>query len=38
MGGLIDFEGLQSEVLDMEENVVANKEHNFMFVQPTNFV
>ena len=27
----IDFEGLESEILEMEKNVVTNKEPNFVF-------
>ena len=33
----IDFEGLESEILEMQKNVVKNKEHNFVFAQPTNW-
>ena len=33
----IDFEHLESEILEMEKNVVTNKEHNFVFAQPTNW-
>ena len=32
----IDFEHLESEILEMEKNVVANKELKFAFAQPTN--
>ena len=32
----IDFEHLESEILEMEKNVVTNKELNFAFEQPTN--
>ena len=31
----IDFEYLESEILEMERNVVTNKELNFDFAQPT---
>ena len=33
----IDFEHLESEILEMEKNVVANKELIFAFAQPTNW-
>ena len=33
----IDFEHLESEILEMEENVVTNKELKFAFAQPTNW-
>ena len=32
----IDFEHLESEILEMEKNFVANKELKFAFAQPTN--
>ena len=32
----IDFEHLESEILEMEKNVVTNKELKFAFTQPTN--
>ena len=32
----IDFEHLESEILEMEKNVVTNKELKFAFAQPTN--
>ena len=32
----IDFEHLESEILEMEKNVVTNKELKFTFSQPTN--
>ena len=32
----IDFEHLESEILEKEKNVVTNKELNFAFAQPTN--
>ena len=31
-----DFEHLESEILEMEKNVVTNKELKFAFSQPTN--
>ena len=33
----IDFEHLESEILEIEKNVVTNKEHKFAFAQPTNW-
>ena len=33
----IDFEHLESEILEMEKNVVTNKELKFAFSQPTNW-
>ena len=33
----IDFEHLESEILEMEKNVVTNKELKFVFAQPTNW-
>ena len=33
----IDFEHLESEILEMEKNVVINKELKFAFAQPTNW-
>ena len=33
----IDFEHLESEILEMEKNVVTNKEFKFAFAQPTNW-
>ena len=33
----IDFEHLESEILEMEKNVVTNKELKFAFAQPTNW-
>ena len=33
----IDFEDLESEILEMEKNVVTNKELKFAFAQPTNW-
>ena len=33
----IDFEHLESETLEMEKNVVTNKELKFAFAQPTNW-
>ena len=33
----IDFEHLESEILEMKKNVVTNKELNFAFAQPTNW-
>ena len=32
----IDFEHLESEILEMEKNVVTNKKLKFAFAQPTN--
>ena len=32
----IDFEHLESEILEMDKNVVTNKELKFAFAQPTN--
>ena len=32
----IDFEHLESKILEMEKNVVTNKELKFAFTQPTN--
>ena len=32
----IDFEHLKSEILEMDKNVVTNKELKFAFAQPTN--
>ena len=32
----IDFEHLESEILEMEKNVVTNKELKFAFAQLTN--
>ena len=32
----IDFEHLESEILEMEKNVVTNKELKFAFAKPTN--
>ena len=32
----INFEHLESEILEMEKNVVTNKELKFAFAQPTN--
>ena len=32
----IDFEHLESKILEMEKNVVTNKELKFAFAQPTN--
>ena len=32
----IDFEHLESEILEMEKNVVTNKELSFSFTQPIN--
>ena len=32
----IDFEHLEFEILEMEKNVVTNKELKFAFAQPTN--
>ena len=32
----IDFEHLESEILETEKNVVTNKELKFAFAQPTN--
>ena len=32
----IDFKHLESEILEMEKNVVTNKELKFVFAQPTN--
>ena len=32
----IDFEHLESEILEMEKNVVTNKELKFAFAQPIN--
>ena len=32
----IDFEHLESEILEIEKNVVTNKELKFAFAQPTN--
>ena len=32
----IDFEHLESEILEMEWNVMTNKELKFAFAQPTN--
>ena len=32
----IDFENLESEILEMERNVVTNKELKFAFAQQTN--
>ena len=32
-----DFEHLESEILEMEKNVVTNKELKFAFAQPTNW-
>ena len=32
----IDFEHLESEILEIDKNVVTNKEHKFAFAQPTN--
>ena len=33
----IDFEHLESEILEIEKNVVTNKEYKFAFAQPTNW-
>ena len=33
----IDFEHLESEILEMQKNVVTNKELNFVFAQPNNW-
>ena len=33
----IDFELMESEILEMEKIVVTNKELNFAFAQPTNW-
>ena len=33
----IDFEHLESEILEMEKNVVTNKELKFAFAQSTNW-
>ena len=33
----IDFEHLESVILEIEKNVVTNKEHKFAFAQPTNW-
>ena len=33
----INFEHLKSEILEMEKNVVWNKELKFAFAQPTNW-
>ena len=33
----IDFEDLKSEILEMDKNVVINKELKFAFEQPTNW-
>ena len=33
----IDFKHLESEILEMEKNVVTNKELKFAFAQPTNW-
>ena len=33
----INFEHLESEILEMEKNVVTNKESKFAFAQPTNW-
>ena len=33
----IDFEHLESEILEMEKNIVTNKELKFAFAQPTNW-
>ena len=33
----IDFEHLESEILEMKKNVMTNKESNFAFAQPTNW-
>ena len=33
----IDFEHLESEILEMKKNVVTNKELKFAFAQPTNW-
>ena len=33
----IDFEHLESEILEMEKNVVTSKELKFAFGQPTNW-
>ena len=33
----IDFEHLESEILEMEKNVVTNKELKFAFAKPTNY-
>ena len=32
----IDFEHLESEILEKEKNIVTNKELKFAFAQPTN--
>ena len=32
----INFEHLKSEILEMDKNVVRNKELKFAFAQPTN--
>ena len=32
----IDFKHLESEILEMEKNVVTNKELKFSYAQPTN--
>ena len=32
----IDFEHLEYEILEMEKNIVTNKELKFAFAQPTN--
>ena len=32
----IDFEHLEFEILEMEKNVVTNKEPKFAFAYPTN--
>ena len=33
----IDFKHLESEILEMDKNVVINKELKFAFAQPTNW-
>ena len=33
----IDFKHLESEILEMDKNVVTNKELKFAFAQPTNW-
>ena len=33
----IDFEHLESKILEIEKNVLINKELNFAFAQPTNW-
>ena len=33
----IDFEHLEAEILEIEKNVVTNRELNFVFAQPTNW-